>query len=45
MFNRELARRGIVSRRRLLVLLLKTPVTNEVRNRIRDGIAIDFAHE
>jgi hypothetical protein len=42
-FNRELARRGIVARERLLALLNQTPVTDEVRERIRGDIALDFA--
>lgn len=42
-FTRELARRGIVTRKRLLVLLDKTPVKAEVRERIRGHIARDFA--
>ncbi len=42
-FTRELARRGIVTRKRLLTLLKETPVTEEVRERIRGDIARDFA--
>lgn len=41
-FTRELALRGIVDRERLLVLLKKTPVGEEVRQRIRDDIVRDF---
>ena len=41
-FTRELARRGLVSRDRLLVLLDQTPVAAEVRERIRADIASDF---
>lgn len=41
-FNRELARRGIVDRERLLALLVRTPVREEVRERIRGDIARDF---
>jgi len=44
MFNQELARRGIVSRKRLLTLVEKTPVTKDVQDRIRRDIAADFAH-
>ncbi len=41
-FTRELARRGITQRKRLLTLLDQTPVTHEVRDRIRNEIAVDF---
>ena len=41
-FTRELARRAIVVRDRLLALVDKTPVNEEVRERIRDDIARDF---
>jgi len=41
-FNRELARRGIVARERLLSLLKKTPVDDDVRQRIRADIERDF---
>jgi hypothetical protein len=41
-FVRELARRGLVSRKRLLALLDGTPVSAEVRERIRLDIARDF---
>lgn len=41
-FTGELARRGIVVRERLLELLDKTPVTQEVRDRIRADIASHF---
>jgi hypothetical protein len=41
-FTRELARRGIVARDRLMALLNQTPVTDEVRERIRGDIARDF---
>lgn len=41
-FNRELARRAIVARDRLLALVDKTPVSDEVRERIRRDIARDF---
>jgi hypothetical protein len=42
-FTRELARRGIVERERLLVLLDKTHVSEDVRQRIRANIAADFS--
>ncbi len=42
-FTRELARRGITSRKRLLELLEQTHVTDELRERIRARIAADFA--
>ena len=42
-FTRELARREIVARKRLLSLLAQTPVDEEVRARIRDDITRDFA--
>jgi hypothetical protein len=41
-FTRELARLGIVDRERLLALLNKTPVEEEVRQRIRVDIVRDF---
>ena len=41
-FNREIARRGIVLRERLLSLLKQTPVADEVRERIRGDIERDF---
>jgi hypothetical protein len=41
-FTRALARRGIVARHRLLGLLEKTPVSEDVRERIRRDIARDF---
>jgi hypothetical protein len=41
-FTRELAHRGLVSRDRLLALLDQTPVTAEMRERIRADIASDF---
>ena len=41
-FNRELARRGIVTRERLLALLKQTPVGDDVRKRIRGDIDGDF---
>jgi hypothetical protein len=42
-FTRELARRGLVSNDRLLVLLEQTPVSEEICQRIRAQIARDFA--
>lgn len=42
-FTRELARRGYITRRRLLVLLKVTPVPEDVRARIRADIERDFA--
>ncbi|MFZ2509131.1 MAG: DUF6036 family nucleotidyltransferase [Steroidobacteraceae bacterium] len=41
-FTRELARRAIVVRSRLLALVDKTPVAEEVRERMRNDIARDF---
>jgi hypothetical protein len=41
-FTRELARRGIVSNDRLLTLVDETPVSEEIRQRIRAHIARDF---
>ena len=41
-FTRELARRGIVDRERLLELLEQTAVSAEVRERIRGDIGNDF---
>ncbi|MDP8985871.1 MAG: hypothetical protein M3N97_12735 [Pseudomonadota bacterium] len=41
-FTRELAKRGIVSRERLLALLDETPVSREARGRIHAHIAKDF---
>ncbi len=41
-FTRELARRAIVVRDRLLTLVDKTPVGEEVRERLRNDIARDF---
>lgn len=41
-FTRELARRRIVSRKRLLALVDETPVGEDVRRRLRDGIGRDF---
>jgi hypothetical protein len=42
-FTRELARRRIVSKDRLLVLLAQTLIAEEFRERIRESIARDFA--
>jgi hypothetical protein len=44
-FTRELARREIVSRDRLLMLLGKTPVSKEVRVRIHTYITEDFEEQ
>jgi hypothetical protein len=41
-FTRELARRAIVDRDRLLALVDKTAVDEEVRERMRHDIARDF---
>lgn len=41
-FTRELARRALVDRERLLTLVDKTPVSEDVRARIRADIAADF---
>jgi hypothetical protein len=42
-FTRELARRKIVDRARLLALVETTPVSADVRTRIQDDIASDFS--
>ncbi len=42
-FTRELARRAITSKERLLELLERTDVTEDLRERIRARIAADFA--
>jgi hypothetical protein len=42
-FNRELARRGLVNRKRLLALVDKTRVAVAVRERIRADITRDFS--
>jgi len=41
-FIRELARRGLVTRKRVLALLHETPVSETERQRIRNDIARDF---
>lgn len=41
-FTRQLARRGLVVRERLLALLDQTPMAADVRERIRADIARDF---
>ena len=41
-FTRELARRRIVTRKRLLALVDETPVGEDVRQRVRDSIGRDF---
>lgn len=43
LFNRELVRRHLVDKKRLLGLLKETPVAEQVLERIRDDIAADFA--
>jgi len=43
MFTRELARRGVTSRKPLLALLEQTPVDEATRERIRADIENDFA--
>lgn len=42
-FTRALARRGLLSRERLLALLERTTLTAEQRERVRADIAADFA--
>ena len=42
-FTRELARRRIISREKLLTLLEQTPIDEPVRARIRELIAADFS--
>jgi hypothetical protein len=42
LFNRELARRGIIARARLLSLLKQTSIDDTVRERVRDDIRRDF---
>lgn len=42
-FNRALARRRLVKRKTLLALLDQTPVSQEIRKRIREDIDADFA--
>jgi hypothetical protein len=42
-FTRELSRRGLLSKERLLALLEQTPVDAATRMRIRDQVARDFA--
>lgn len=42
-FTRELARRGLVDRDKLLALVDRTPVAAEIKARLRDDIAGDFA--
>lgn len=41
-FTRELARRGLVDKQRLLSLVKKTPVAADVKGRMRDDIEQDF---
>ena len=42
-FTRELARRGLLDKRKLLALLKATPVSAEAKERVRRNIAADFA--
>jgi hypothetical protein len=42
-FTRELARRGLVDREKLLALVEQTPIPADIRERIRADIASDFA--
>lgn len=42
-FTRELARRGLVDRRKLLALVEQTPISAGVKERIKADIARDFA--
>ena len=44
-FTRELARRGLLCEEKLLARLEQTPVDEELRERIRNQIARDFAPE
>jgi len=42
-FTRELASRGLVDREKLLALVERTPISAELRERVRADIAADFA--
>ena len=42
-FTQELARRGLVDREKLLALVEQTPISAEVKARVRAAIARDFA--
>jgi hypothetical protein len=42
-FTQELARRGLVDREKLLALVGQTPISAEVKERVRADIASDFA--
>lgn len=44
-FTRELARRGLVDREKLMVLVDQTPVPEQIRARMRADIAGDFGEE
>jgi hypothetical protein len=44
-FTRELARRGLIKRKRLLALVDDTPVTEEIRSRMKANIEADFKRE
>jgi len=43
-FTQELARRGLVDREKLLALVGQTPISAEVKERVRADIASDFAY-
>ena len=42
-FNRELARRGVTGKERLLALVDVTPIAEDVRARMRGDIERDFS--
>ena len=42
-FTQELARRGLVDREKRLALVEQTPISAEVKERVRADIASDFA--
>ena len=44
-FTRELARRGLIKKKRLLALVDDTPVTEEIRRRMKANIDADFKRE
>ena len=44
-FTRELARRGLIKRKRLLALVDDTAVTEEIRSRMKANIEADFKRE
>jgi hypothetical protein len=45
LFNRELVRRRLLDRARLLALIDETPVADPIRTRVRVSIAEDFSRE